>query len=64
MESKNQKAETDTQIQRTDGCPEGSVGKIGEGEWEVYRLPVMEWLNHRNKRFSIGNRVSGTVIAL
>lgn len=37
------------------------IGKMGEGE---YRLPVMECINQRNKRFNLENRVDSIVIAI
>lgn len=35
----------------------GGVGKMGEGERERYRLPVMAYVSPEDERYSIGNIV-------
>ena len=29
-----------------------------------HRLPIMEWISHGDKRYSMGNIVNGTIITL
>lgn len=53
-------------MQRFDSCQKG--GEVGgwtkwvKGRGE-FRVPVIEWINHKAQRYSIGNLASGIVIA-
>ena len=58
------KAEIDAKIQKTNWWLQGWGWAKWVKESGRYRLPIMEWVSHWNKRHSTGNIVNSIVIAL
>ena len=50
----------------TDSCQRGDVVQMAKMREELWksRLPVLERITHSDERYSIGNTVNNTVIAL
>lgn len=62
-EHRNKKKQTHKYRRQTDGYQRSRVGKwpkwvTGNGR---YRLPVMEWVSHRDERYSIRSIVYNTI---
>ena len=64
----NEKQNQTYQYRKKTGCQKKRGWGARQNKWvkgrRRYRLPVRERVSHRNKRYSIGNTVSGFVIAL
>ena len=65
LKNKINKTETDSQIQGTDGCQNGSEEILGDCVKKVKGLGCANWQlqnNHRDVKYSVGNTVNNTVI--
>ena len=61
--NKRQK-QTHKYTEQNDGLQRVRNGQNGWREVRGTSFPVTEWISHRDERYSIGNIVNGTVIAL